>query len=100
MSFYRTMYALLNPLVRLCYRLEIRGEENIPVDSGCILAANHTAFSVVLIVSAAAKRQVRYMGEKGAFSDSRTRRTDSGDGRVSRQSRQARMWQASSTPSD
>ena len=67
MSFYRTMYALLNPLVRLCYRLEIRGEENIPVDSGCILAANHTAFSDVLIVSAAAKRQVRYMAKKELF---------------------------------
>ena len=67
MSFYRTMYAIFNPLVRLCYRLEIRGEENIPVDSGCILAANHTAFSDVLIVSAAARRQVRYMAKKELF---------------------------------
>ncbi len=61
------MYALLNPLVRLCYRLEIRGEENIPQDAGCILAANHTAFSDVLIVSAAARRQVRYMAKKELF---------------------------------
>lgn len=67
MSFYRVMYTLLNPLVRLCYRLEIRGEENIPTQSGCILAANHTAFSDVLIVSAAARRQVRYMAKRELF---------------------------------
>lgn len=66
MSFYRTMYKIFAPLVCLVYRLQAAGVENIP-QKGCILASNHTAFSDVLIISAAAKRQVRYMAKKELF---------------------------------
>ncbi|MBQ8402428.1 MAG: 1-acyl-sn-glycerol-3-phosphate acyltransferase [Clostridia bacterium] len=66
MSFYRTMYRIFAPAVRFVYRLRAVGVENIP-QSGCILASNHTAFSDVLIISAAAKRQVRYMAKKELF---------------------------------
>ena len=66
MSFYGTMYKLFAPLVRALYRVETVGRENIP-EGGVILAANHTAFSDVLIISAAANRQVRYMAKKELF---------------------------------
>ena len=66
MSFYRTMYKIFAPVVRLFYRMEIVGAENIP-ENGCILASNHTAFDDVLILSAAARRQVRYMAKKELF---------------------------------
>ena len=66
MSFYRTMYRIFAPLVRGVYRLRSIGVENIP-QTGCILASNHTAFSDVLIISAAAERQVRYMAKKELF---------------------------------
>ena len=66
MSFYRTMYKIFAAPVRWVYRLQAVGVENIP-QRGCILASNHTAFSDVLIISAAAKRQVRYMAKKELF---------------------------------
>jgi len=66
MSFYRTMYKIFAAPVRWVYRLQAVGAENIP-QRGCILASNHTAFSDVLIISAAAKRQVRYMAKKELF---------------------------------
>lgn len=66
MSFYRTIYKIFSAPVRWVYRLRVVGEENIPKD-GCILASNHTAFSDVLILSAAARRQVRYMAKKELF---------------------------------
>jgi len=66
MSFYSAMYKLFAPLVRALYRVETVGRENIP-EGGVILASNHTAFSDVLIISAAANRQVRYMAKKELF---------------------------------
>lgn len=66
MSFYGTMYKVFAPIVRAVYRIEAVGKENIP-EGGVILASNHTAFSDVLIISAAANRQVRYMAKKELF---------------------------------
>lgn len=66
MSFYANIYKLFAPLVRAAYRIETIGQENIP-EGGVILASNHTAFSDVLVISAAANRQVRYMAKKELF---------------------------------
>ena len=66
MGFYQTMYAIFARPVRWLYRVKVEGIENVP-EGGCILACNHTAFSDVLVVSAAAKRQVRYMAKKELF---------------------------------
>lgn len=66
MTFYERIYKIFEPVVSLVYRIEAVGVENIP-DDGAILASNHTAFSDVLVISAAAKRQVRYMAKKELF---------------------------------
>ena len=66
MSFYETIYRIFSPFVKRLYRIEAVGAENIPAD-GAILASNHTAFSDVLVISAAAGRQVRYMAKKELF---------------------------------
>jgi len=60
------MYNIFAAPVRWVYRVRAVGVENIP-QTGCILASNHTAFADVLILSAAAKRQVRYMAKKELF---------------------------------
>ena len=67
MSFYSWFYRTFQPLVSRIYRIEAHGVENIP-EGGAILASNHTAFSDVLVISAAARRQVRYMAKKELFS--------------------------------
>ena len=60
MSFYGTMYKVFAPMVRALYRIETVGQENIP-EGGVILASNHTAFSDVLVISAAAKFSTLYI---------------------------------------
>ena len=59
MSFYERFYQIFAPWVRRVYRIEAHGTENIP-EGGAILASNHTAFSDVLVISAASRRQVQY----------------------------------------
>lgn len=66
MSFYETIYRIFAPVVRCLYRIEARGVEHIPPE-GAVIASNHTAFSDVLVISAAAGRQVRYMAKKELF---------------------------------
>ncbi len=66
MSFYTWFYKTFEPFVSWAYRIEAKGSENIP-EVGAILASNHTSFSDVLVISAAAKRQVRYMAKKELF---------------------------------
>ena len=66
MTFYEKIYKTFAPLVIRLYRIRTEGTENIP-ETGAILASNHTAFSDVLVISAAARRQVRYMAKKELF---------------------------------
>lgn len=64
---YGKLYKFVAPILRRLYRVEVIGGENIP-EGGVILAANHTAFSDVFLVSVAANgRQVRYMAKKELF---------------------------------
>ncbi len=66
MSFYTWFYKTFEPMVSRIYRIEAKGLENIP-EGGAILASNHTSFSDVIVISAAARRQVRYMAKKELF---------------------------------
>ena len=66
MTFYQWIYKTFEPAVSALYRIEAHGAENIPAD-GAIVASNHTSFADVLVISAAAKRQVRYMAKKELF---------------------------------
>ncbi|MGN1346179.1 MAG: lysophospholipid acyltransferase family protein [Eubacteriales bacterium] len=66
MTFYEWFYKTFKPLVMRIYRVEVRGRENIPAE-GALIAANHTSFSDVLVISAASTRQVRYMAKKELF---------------------------------
>ena len=65
-SFYEKMYKTFQPMVKWVYRVESVDMENVP-DCGVILACNHTSFADVLVLSAALKRQVRYMAKKELF---------------------------------
>ncbi len=67
MKFYDWIYKTFRSIVMRVYRVEVVGAENIPSD-GAIVAANHTAFSDVIILSAAmGGRQIRYMAKKELF---------------------------------
>ena len=63
---------LLRPLVgsfsRIFWRLEHKGVENIPSDSGMIVASNHQSYGDPFWLSVPIKRPVRYLAWSQAFS--------------------------------
>ena len=66
MKFYEWAMKHLRKPVMSLYRINVVGAENIP-EGGCIVSANHTAFSDVLVVTAALGRQVKYMAKAELF---------------------------------
>lgn len=63
---------LVRPLVRagsrLVWRLEHKGVENIPADSGVIIAANHQSYGDPFWLSIPVNRPIRYLAWSEAFS--------------------------------
>ena len=66
MGFYNVIYKLFARPVRAIWRVKAEGAENVP-DHGCILVANHTSVTDVLVLEAAQKRQIRFMAKKELF---------------------------------
>lgn len=60
------IYKLFARPVRGLWRVKREGIENIP-EGGCMLICNHTAFSDVLTLEAAATRQIHFMGKAELF---------------------------------
>jgi acyl-[acyl-carrier-protein]-phospholipid O-acyltransferase / long-chain-fatty-acid--[acyl-carrier-protein] ligase len=48
-------------LSRIIYRVKVLGKENIPGKGGALLVSNHMSFVDVVLISAAAKRPVRFL---------------------------------------
>ena len=67
MSFYTSVRKLLGGLFRKLYRIELEGAENLPVDGGLLLCANHTANTDVLVLAAALPRPINYMAKAELF---------------------------------
>jgi 1-acyl-sn-glycerol-3-phosphate acyltransferase len=66
------MLEWLRPFIGLCssifWRLEHKGVENIPTDTGVIVAANHQSYGDPFWLSVPIKRPVRYLAWSQAFS--------------------------------
>ena len=72
--FYWTLkYVLLGPLLRVVYRPEARGLENIPTEGPFILAANHLSFVDSLFMPLLCPRNVVFLGKADYFDSWRTR---------------------------
>ncbi len=48
-------------LVRLIYRLRVRGLDNVPAQGGAVLVANHVTYLDALVLTAAMSRPVRFV---------------------------------------
>lgn len=48
-------------LTRVCYRLRAHGLENLPVEGGALLVANHVSFMDALQILAVQQRRIRFM---------------------------------------
>ena len=65
--FYRTVIALLRPLMRLVFPHRVTGLEHIPSDGALILCGNHVSMLDPLFVACATKRPIRFIAKKELF---------------------------------
>ena len=63
MSFYRFVRALAVGYSKLFHRMTVIGKENMPVDGGCIVIANHSSFLDPVLAASAIKRDVYFMAK-------------------------------------
>ena len=54
-------------LMRLIYRVRVRGEENVPVEGGALLVANHVSWVDALLLLSTQQRRVRFLMERGIY---------------------------------
>lgn len=64
---YTAARVLLFPLVKLFFRLEVRGAENIPQAGKVILCSNHRSVFDPIFLAVNCKRRIRYMAKSEFF---------------------------------
>ncbi len=60
---YRFLKAIFNPLLRLMFRIEFVGQQNIPAQGGFIMVSNHRSGFDPLFLAIGAPRQVFFMAK-------------------------------------
>ncbi|MFF7407210.1 MULTISPECIES: lysophospholipid acyltransferase family protein [Streptomyces] len=63
LSRFRLIKAVLGPIMRLMFRPQVEGMENIPGDGPVILAGNHLTFIDSIVLPVVTKRQVLFIGK-------------------------------------
>lgn len=64
---YDFLKVTLAPLIWACYRMEIKGAENIPDDGAVIIASNHVSNLDPLLLGAAVPRRLHFMAKEELF---------------------------------
>ncbi len=54
-------------LTRVCYRLRAHGVENLPVEGGALLVANHVSFMDALQILAVQQRRIRFLMHRSIY---------------------------------
>ncbi len=67
MKLYRFGQAVCRFVLRLLFKVEIRGKEHIPSEGGVLLCSNHISNFDPPLLGAFIHRQVRYMAKKELF---------------------------------
>ena len=60
---YETYRRALTPLIERIYRVEVRGQENVPRSGRLVVAGNHDSMLDPFILAAAIPRPIRYLGK-------------------------------------
>lgn len=66
---YRSIVTIIRPFVRLLYRLEATGLENVPEEGGIILCPNHTSNADPVLLAITLKRQIYFMAKAELFNN-------------------------------
>ena len=70
--FYKVFVVLVvEPVVRLMYKLKVEGRENVPKTSRVIFAGNHVSYLDPPMIAYAVQKCVAYMAKKELFEDKR-----------------------------
>ncbi len=67
MSFYNFAKGLMHGLIKVLYRVEFEGVENIPEDNGFIVVANHRSLMDPIFIAVKSKRQFHFMAKAELF---------------------------------
>lgn len=67
MTFYSFCQKVLGGIFKIVYRVEVKGQENIPSDKGAIICPNHFHWLDPIIVGVFIKRQIRFMAKYELF---------------------------------
>ncbi len=68
MSFYAGAIKVLGPIFRFLFSIKsVEGVENIPTDKGMLICANHTSFADPIILAAALRVPINFMGKAELF---------------------------------
>ena len=57
---YRFIVTIIRPVVKILYRLEINGLENLPNGGGIIICPNHTSNADPVLLAITFKRQIYF----------------------------------------
>jgi 1-acyl-sn-glycerol-3-phosphate acyltransferase len=60
---YETYRRALTPLINAAYRVEVRGQENVPASGRLVVAANHDSMLDPFILAAVIPRSIRWLGK-------------------------------------
>ncbi|MGI9601514.1 MAG: lysophospholipid acyltransferase family protein, partial [Acidimicrobiales bacterium] len=68
---FKVLRTMLEGVMRIWFRLEVRGKEHIPATGAFVLAPVHRSFVDTPLVSAVTSRVIRYMGKEAMWEGSR-----------------------------
>lgn len=64
---YHVIVFILRPILKLIYRVEVIGQDNIPKSGRIILCPNHTSLADPLLLAISVQRQIFFMGKEELF---------------------------------
>lgn len=67
-KFYKRAKIVVAPLYRFFMRVKVKGRQNVPLEGGLVLAANHIAAVDVISIGAVCPRQLTFVAKKELFS--------------------------------
>lgn len=67
MSFYTFAKWLVSPIYRTIFRMRVEGVENVPLEEGVILCANHSSGHDPVLIGVAAPRPISFMAKEELF---------------------------------
>ncbi|NLB73658.1 MAG: 1-acyl-sn-glycerol-3-phosphate acyltransferase [Firmicutes bacterium] len=65
--FYVIIRAILRFVMRIAFRMQVEGKDNVPSEGGVLLAANHLSMLDPIVVGCAMDRPVRFMAKRELF---------------------------------